>query len=620
MSDLGLGPKELPEIKKGQVMLVDIQYVRPNWKEKSPDYLYIIWKDLTTGEKYMKPVESPKMTFYMEKPELRDHLYNPTYQKLENAYPVTAEYQKIPQAIANELGEDGKRQLADCYNKKSGFRDFFASPYAFGADFPIQAWYRQKWMESYQDISVQPQLSYGFMDIEVDSLEVEGFAQPEFCPIDAVTLIDCVTKQSYTFALTGVDYREKNLDGLSQKEIEKEKWKQSLYASRMKQQEEAMADIPGLIQESHELFDKDFPGYDYKFFFYDDETKMIVHLFQLINQLKLDFIGIWNMGFDIPYIINRLKVLGLDPRDVMCHPDFPVKQCYYKEDTHNFDVKNNNDYFYCSSYTLFIDQMRNYAAIRKGQSEMRSYTLDYVSNHVIGAGKLDYSDDGNIKTVSYRNYKRYLLYNIKDVLLQCGNEEMTGDVFTFYYTSYANITPYDGVFKQTVLLRNAQYQSYMEQGLIPGENINAIRYNTEKHDDKKKKPEFDGALVGNPLLINNFGCELYGVPTNSIFRYSVDFDMSAFYPYTIITNNIDPSTLYFKVIIDSSQFDVRGGNVKYNGITDKQMVEENSDTFTGDIAKEVIDNYQTDNPICFCAKWMNLPDINDMCDILDKLV
>ena len=72
---------------------------------------------------------------------------------------------------------------------------------------------------------------------------------------------------------------------------------------------------------------------------------MLVHLFQLIHKLKLDFIGIWNISFDIPYIYDRLKVLGIDPADVMCHPDFPSKICYFKPDTRNHDIKNKNDSF-----------------------------------------------------------------------------------------------------------------------------------------------------------------------------------------------------------------------------------------------------------------------------------
>ena len=76
--------------------------------------------------------------------------------------------------------------------------------------------------------------------------------------------------------------------------------------------------------------------------------------------------------------------------------------------------------------------------------------------------------------------------------------------------------------------------------------------------------------------------------------------------------NIDPSTLIFKMILDPSQYDVRGGDIPYHGITDVQLVKENSDSFTGDVSKEVMDNFQTKNYLSTGYKWLNLPSINDI--------
>ena len=88
--------------------------------------------------------------------------------------------------------------------------------------------------------------------------------------------------------------------------------------------------------------------------------------------------------------------------------------------------------------------------------------------------------------------------------------------------------------------------------------------------------------------------------------------MSSFYPSTIFAMNIDPSTLIFKMILQPTQYDVRGGKLPFNGITDVQLVEENSDSFSGDVAKEVMDNFQTRDYISTGHKWMNLPSVNDV--------
>ena len=39
------------KMNKDNVMLLDIQYVRGDNRTKTPDYLYIIWQDLLTGDK-----------------------------------------------------------------------------------------------------------------------------------------------------------------------------------------------------------------------------------------------------------------------------------------------------------------------------------------------------------------------------------------------------------------------------------------------------------------------------------------------------------------------------------------------------------------------------------------
>ena len=266
----------------------------------------------------------------------------------------------------------------------------------------------------------------------------------------------------------------------------------------------------------------------------------------------------------------------------------------------------------------FMDQMELYGAVRKGRDEQRSFTLNAIAEKEIDDKKLDYSEDGNIKTVGYRNYRKYFIYNIKDVLLQYGIEEATEDCETLYMDTYNNITPYENNFKQTVTLRNVQYRVFDSMGLIPGANINAImvqkdmREHPEKYATKKKDVDFEGALVGNTKIIYPFGKKMYGKRTNYMFSYSIDMDMTAFYPSTIYVLNISAATLIFKVTVKADQYDVRGGVIPFHGFTDVQIVKDNKDSFTGDIAGEIFDNLQTGNYLTTGHKFMNLPTIPEI--------
>ena len=516
------------KINKENAMLIDVQYVKANRRNNTPEYLYLIWKDMDTNEKYMQAIKEPPVEIYFEKPEFRDHTYNKNYTEIDKVDKKVVKAKDIIFAIAEDMGEYGKQKLRNCFETKNyqGLKEFLIYPYVYGADYDVRVWYRYKWMESF-DNNRPKILTKGFLDIEVDTLESPGFPDPAFDPIDLVTFIDITHNNSYTFILVDKEFKPKYMDKMSYEERLKEVERKELYERRHEQEEYWINHQDELREKVKEKFDESYPNMNYNFYFYKDERKMLVHLFQLINALKLDFVAVWNISFDIPYMIDRMEVLGLDPRDVMCHPDFPVKECYFKKDMINFAVKNKSDFFHISSYTIFIDQMINYAAIRKGQSELRSNKLTYIAEREIKDSKLDYSEEGNLKTLGYRNWLLYVLYNIKDVLLQKGIEERTSDMDTYYVTSYQNITPYESEFKQTVKLRNVQYLFYLRNGLVPGENVNGFMFNNEVReadddDDGDDDVKFEGALVGNPLLIDNFGMEMFGKRTNNMFAFNID--------------------------------------------------------------------------------------------------
>ena len=621
-----------PHINKDNVMLVDVQYANAKRKEGINDYLYLIYKNLDTNEKFLKCIEEPKMTFYYEKEEFRDHDYNKIFTELDKTFPITTKYRNIINAIAEVEGPDGKEKLKEIYDTKQyeRLKEILADPYVFGADFDIRVWYRYHWLKNFNNDRVK-NISKGFADIEVDTFESVGMPDPNYNPIDLVTVIDGDNKAVYTFSLIGVECQERDINFMTkQSQIDHEMFRRELYKKRLEQQVYWTSHVDELYEEIHKFFDENYPGFTYKIYFYKNELKMLHHLFQLINKLNKDMLAFWNISFDIPYIINRLEALGDNPEEVICPDTIPNKAIFFKKDKFHFEIKNKTDFFRCTSPTVYLDQMINYAAIRKGGSELRSNRLTYIAKKEIGDEKLDYSEDGNIKTLSYHNFLKYILYNIKDVLLQWGIENVTQDMETVYVYSYENITPYEDVFKQIVTLRDCSYLYYMDQNVIPGTNINSLFYEYGKEkkaskeitDDEESDDEddssFEGALVGDPRLIEKFGIELFGKQTDNIFLKSIDLDMSAFYPYTIIVNNIIASALVFKVIIDAGLFDVRGGKFKFNGYTIEQSLPDAKDSFSDDVAKEFGDNLQSRNYLQTGYKWFNFPNVNDVYERMKK--
>lgn len=623
-------------IPKDDAMLIDVQYVKENRREGIPDILYIVWKDLTTLDKHVTTIANPKIDIYFEKPEFRkSHLdpygipYALNYQFLDKTIKKTVPYKDIISAIIED-GGDGLKIEADKIYKEHRYGDlkeFLKYPFVYGADYDVRPLYRYKWSQLYDNNKAKP-ISKAFCDIETDFLDVDTASDPKTCPIDLVTLVDEDNSECYTFALVGQQYTERDMTNMSQSQKDKEIYRRQLHASRLAQEQELIEHQEELKEELHQMFDDVYGVLDYKFFFYKDERKMILHLFELINKRKFDFVTFWNFEFDVNYIYERAQVLGIDPKSLFCHPDFRVQECYFKKDKIHFDVKSKSDFFFNTGYTNYVCQMRIYAAIRKGRSELRSFSLNYVGKQVVGDSKIDYGEEGSIKYFSYRNYKKYFIYNIKDVLLQKGIENITKDLDNYYMTAYQNITPYDAEFKQTVKLRNVQYLDFLTNGKVPGENQNVTPFGQtdeepdEEDDDelslestkkKKNKKGYEGALVANPILNEPVGASLYsGKPTNNIFEYAIDMDMSSFYPSTIYAMNIDPSCLEFKVILDSKQFNILGGDKKINTISHLPLIPGEASDFHDDMAKEAFDNYQTRNYLSTGKKWFNLPSISKL--------
>ena len=132
--------------------------------------------------------------------------------------------------------------------------------------------------------------------------------------------------------------------------------------------------------------------YDYAIMFYDEEIKLIVDMFNVINTIKPDFALAWNIAFDLPYLIERIRVLGHDPIEIICHKDFKVKECEYfiiiNKKNNKFEER--GDYAHISCYTVYLDQLISFASRRKGQRAIPVMKLDFVGQAIAGVRKLDY--------------------------------------------------------------------------------------------------------------------------------------------------------------------------------------------------------------------------------------
>lgn len=445
----------------------------PQTNKYSSGSIDLIYKDNVTGEKKLEQIENPDYEYFMANEDVQiDH--NLTHIETNLVHPIQCKYNEVKKSIAENTGNT---EFFYDNIRNGNYRandDLFTHNRVFRADMNVSDYYRYKFDSLYHN---QPYaLNNAYLDIEVDGIRQKGdFPEMGECPINAVTIVNDSNNTAYTLLLNNPDNplidEFKNEENISQ------------------QIKDFVRDaVGGWKNEVRYGLDK----MDYKIIFYDEEIKLIHDVFVMINFFKPDLVLAWNMAFDIPYIIERIKVLGYAPEEILCHPDFKEKEAWYYVDTRADKFEERGDFAQISSYSVFLDQLVLFASRRKGQRmTLPSYKLDDVGKYIARVRKLDYSHiTTKIPELPYKNYKVFVFYNIMDVIVQKCIEKKVMDTDFLFSKVLINNTRFSKAHRQTTYLANRGIKEFEEMGYTMGCNINK----------KNQKVGFPGAFVADPLL------------------------------------------------------------------------------------------------------------------------
>ena len=569
--DLGI-----PE-SKDDVMLLDIHYHKPSRDYDWNDMLQIVYKVISTGEKKVINITNPKMDVYFTQPGFENNYYK-EFMPIEQLVQRTFPYKDLEMCIAQEAGQNWINFIKENNQNRNrrANRNVHKYENVYGSDYDIEEWYKIMWNIHYNNDTAKP-ITRVFMDIEVNIIDLKGFPKDGERPINLITLVDPDNMKSYALAL-----REPEIED---------------------QMAEIEDKIDDFIEELETSFNETYGDLEYLIFTYDDEMELLKDYFRLIHTLDKDFAMFWNMDFDIPYINDRLTVLGHDPMDFWCTPDFERQVCYYKK-SRFFDIVSRDSKFYVSMKTVFLDQMVVYAAMRKGQGTLRSNNLNAIGEIEIADGKLDYSEASNLGTLQVGNYRKYMMYGMKDTMIQMGIDNKTNDIESLYLRALTNCVSYSKAFKQTKFLENRAYLEYYNQGLIIGNNVNldySVSYEekmAKKADDDDEDESFAGGLVADPKLNGHNGIVIFGAKSKFIYKNVVDFDFSSMYPNMIAAINISRTSMVGKLIIDAGIEDV------YKVYQDIENVSDKGHSF--------MEEYLTKHFVTLGKRWFNLPGTEEL--------
>lgn len=574
-----------PELQGKKLMLCDVIYQKCFNGNKMIDYINFVYKDLITNKKGLYTIKDPEMTIYEVPEEHRTFKRARNYMNKEDLIPHTVLYRNVLKEIAKIAGPKYVKYYNDRRTSRER-RQLYKYPYCLGADVPIETYYRVLW-EQELDNDTEKHVDCIYLDIEINQKNWDGpIPRKGECPIDMISVCDDVSQTVSTFYLKVPD-NPQIIPFIEERQDE-------------------------LQQKLHERFDEAFPNFEYKQYAFDDEGELLTQCFRLINVLKRDIGFVWNMDFDIPYIIYRSDKLGLNPANLFCHSDFPTTTMHYHEDDKNFDFDTKRNYFDCSSYTHWLDQPAIYAGLRRSQSALRSVSLNAIAlKEEVGEGKIKFdSTGGNFVTFSYNDFMLYNIYNVNDTLLQSGINRKCNDAFNLYNRSLHSYCNYKDALKQTVSLRAFFYREFLiEDNLILGHNINFDNVRKEFTEDElesmdemeyfNSRESFEGAINGDPELNGENGVELFGKKSKYLYGDSIDFDFSAMYPNSICSFNIFAETMIGKLFIPD------GETIK---------------AYDDDAGKEFIEDMISHDVLHLGTKWYGLPNYQDLVsEILEEL-
>ena len=225
-----------------------------------------------------------------------------------------------------------------------------------------------------------------------------------------------------------------------------------------------------------------------------------------------DIISGWNTNFfDIPYIINRFRMLFGE--------EYAKKLSPWNNIWERKVILNGRELIsYHLSGINSLDYIELYKWYAPGGKSQESYKLDAIANVELGERKLSYDEYDSLHNLYQENYQKFIDYNIKDVDLIIKLEDKLKLIEMAITLAYDTKSNFEDVFAQTRMWDSLIYNHLLPQNIIvPPKKF------------KKKISAFEGAYVKEPQV--------------GMHDWVASFDLNSLYPHLLIMYNISPETI-----------------------------------------------------------------------------
>lgn len=576
--------------------IIQRQYIHSNYIKLNDGDAVVVKEKIKYNNGEIKPnlriIKNPKRSFYITKPRYRTHKYKKEFEHISKLDKYTCyNFELVPKL----------RSILKEYGRSKYLNRLLNNPYVYGADIDIEALIKMKYMDMNEGKEMLP-ITTGFFDIETSTLD------------DTIILISFIHENHvYTAFL--------------------EKMMFQYNPKTQKMEPFTLEDIKQKIKSKLIPYIKDFvlsldlpkekTSFKFKLYPAKNERDLILWIFDKIHQEKTDFVGIWNMNFDIPKVIQACRRNDISVVDIFTHPSLPLE---YRTASY-FEDKSKVDHFtlkwhwlYNTGHTKFIDSMSLYSILRKTSGYESSYKLDYILEKNIGLKKLPLGEEQSHTIMQGKYFLDYIVYNIFDAIGPQLMEWINNDIQQMYVRSGVN--PLHHFSRMTKYLTHEHYYFYKKIGYIIGsvgadkpfyEDIlfrcECGRVTGRSNNDKicpicqeKVKAKFGGAVL-RPENVVDVGINIFNKDDQftggeeSLLSVAVaDEDLSSAYPTNTEAYNIAMHTALF------TAFQIKG-----------RLSSDVYDYFGNLMAKK-------ENSVVLMNKYFNIPSYKEVYEYFENIL